>query len=78
MIAVDTSIAIAALPPWHDRHADAADTSRDRAAVPAHALIEAYATLNRMPEPLRISCHVAAEAIDATGARDSERGRMGR
>lgn len=64
MIAVDTSIAIAALSPWHDRHADAADTCRDGAAIPAHALLEAYATLTRMPGPLRISGHVAAEALD--------------
>ena len=70
MIAVDTSIAIAALSPWHDRHADAADTCRDGAAIPAHALLEAYATLTRMPEPLRISGQVAAEALDrAWGGR---------
>ena len=55
MIAVDTSIAIAALSPWHDRHADAADTCRDGAAIPTHAPLKAYATLTRMPEPLRIS-----------------------
>ena len=35
-----------------------------RAAIPAHALIEAYATLTRMPEPFRISGHAAAEALD--------------
>ena len=61
MIAVDTSIAIAALSPWHDRHADAADTCRGGAPIPAHALLEAYTTLIRMPEPLRISGQVAAE-----------------
>ena len=70
MIAVDTSVAIAALSPWHDRHADAADVCREDAALPAHALLECYSTLTRMPEPLRISGAVAAHSLErAWGTR---------
>lgn len=63
MIAVDTSVAIAALFPWHERHREAASACRGDAVIPAHALLEAYSTLTRMPEPLRISGSVAAEAL---------------
>lgn len=69
MIAVDTSVAIAALSPWHDRHRDAADACRDDAAIPVHALLEAYSTLTRMPEPLRIAGAVAAQALDRAWGR---------
>jgi len=64
VIAVDTSVAIAALSPWHERHREAATACRDDAVIPAHALLEAYSTLTRMPEPLRISGSVAAEALE--------------
>jgi hypothetical protein len=69
VIAVDTSVAIAALSPWHERRADAAATCKDGAKIPAHALFEAYATLTRMPEPLRISGHVAVAAPDRAWGR---------
>ena len=63
--------------PWHDRHADAADTCQDGAAIPAHALLEAYATLTLMPEPLRISGQVAAQAlVRAWGGRTTPRARL--
>ena len=64
MIAVDTSVAIAALSPWHERYHDAATVCRGEALIPAHAVLEAYSTLTRMPEPLRISGTVAAEALE--------------
>jgi predicted nucleic acid-binding protein len=70
VIAVDTSVVIAALSPWHERHGDAAQACHGDAAIPAHALLEAYSTLTRMPEPLRISGAVAAEALSrAWGGR---------
>ena len=68
MIAVDTSVAIAALSPWHDRHADAADACREGAAIPAHALLECFSTLTRMPEPLRISGAVGGSGLTDAAA----------
>lgn len=69
MIAVDTSVAIAALSPWHERHREASQACLGEAAIPAHALLEAYSTLTRMPEPLRISGAVAADALSRAWGR---------
>ncbi len=63
MIAVDSSLVIAALSPWHESHEIAAQYCRDDAYAPAHCLIESYSVLTRMPQPLRISGKVAAEAL---------------
>lgn len=64
MIAVDTSVVIAALSPWHESHQLAREASREPAGVPAHCLLEAYSTLTRLPEPLRIPGSTASEALN--------------
>jgi predicted nucleic acid-binding protein len=58
---LDTSCLIAAVCGWHERH-DAAAAEVDgrldrgeRMTVPAHALVEAYAVLTRLPAPHRLS-----------------------
>lgn len=63
MIAVDTSVVVAALSPWHESHGLAGDACRREALVPSHCLLEAYSTLTRLPEPLRISGATASEAL---------------
>ncbi len=63
MIAVDSSLVIAALSPWHESREIAAQYCRDDAYVPAHCLIESYSVLTRMPQPLQISGKVAAKAL---------------
>lgn len=63
MIAVDTSVVVAALSPWHESHDVAGDTCRQQAWVPAHCLLEAYSTLTRLPEPLRVSGAMASEVL---------------
>ncbi len=61
VIALDSSSMVAAVCSWHERHAVvAADIERrldagGRLAIPAHALIEAYAVLTRLPAPHRIA-----------------------
>ena len=61
MIAVDSSVIVAALLAWHDRHAAAAGAlsralgSKEGVVLPAHALIEGYAVMTRMPPPHRLS-----------------------
>lgn len=58
---LDTSCMIAAVCTWHEHHlAAAAEIERrlergDRMAVPAPALVEAYAVLTRLPAPHRLS-----------------------
>jgi predicted nucleic acid-binding protein len=59
--ALDTSCMVAAVCSWHERHraAVAAIERRldggDRLAVSAHALVEAYAVLTRLPAPHRLA-----------------------
>ena len=55
MIAVDTSVAVAAALPWHEAHTAA------RAAMPADAAlllgqvaVETYSVLTRLPPPQRV------------------------
>jgi predicted nucleic acid-binding protein len=53
MIAVDTSVVIAAFASWHESHTTAAALVADGPALPAPCALEAYAVLTRMPPPHR-------------------------
>jgi predicted nucleic acid-binding protein len=59
--ALDTSCMVAAICTWHERHAVAIGAIEqrldrgDRLAVAAHAIIEAYAVLTRLPAPHRLA-----------------------
>lgn len=59
--ALDTTCMIAAVCGWHEHHAAAARAIErrldrgERLAVPAPALVEAYAVLTRLPAPHRLS-----------------------
>ena len=53
MIAVDSSIAIAAYSTWHTAHHAADEALTADAGIPAHALLETYAGLTGFPAPYR-------------------------
>jgi predicted nucleic acid-binding protein len=59
--ALDTSCMVAAICTWHERHAVAVAAIEqrldrgDRLAVAAHAIVEAYAVLTRLPAPHRLA-----------------------
>lgn len=59
--AVDTSCMVAAVCTWHEHHAAAAASIERRLdrgeqlAVAAHALVETYAVLTRLPAPHRLA-----------------------
>lgn len=53
IIAVDTSIVVAAFASWHEGHASAAAVLAQRPRLPAHALVESYSVLTRLPAPHR-------------------------
>ena len=53
MIAVDTSVVIAAFASWHEGHRTAAAALARRPRVPAHVLVEAFSVLTRLPPPHR-------------------------
>ncbi len=61
MIALDSSIIVAALLSWHEKHEPAAHAvetllgSKTGAVIPAHALFESYAVTTRLPSPYRVS-----------------------
>lgn len=61
MIAVDTSVAVAAFGDWHRRNEAACAVLDEGAALPAHALIETYSVLTGFPPPHR----AAPELVDA-------------
>ncbi len=63
MIAVDTSVAVAAFAPWHEGHASAVAALARRPAIPAHAAAETYSVLTRMPPPHRAPRDIVAEYL---------------
>jgi toxin FitB len=48
VIAVDSSVAVAALVSWHEEHG-ASLRAAQGASIPAHAFIETYSVLTRLP-----------------------------
>lgn len=62
--ALDTSVVIAALSPWHEAHEQAVQAVSPETRIPAHVLTETFATLTRMPEPYRLSADVVADYLD--------------
>jgi predicted nucleic acid-binding protein len=59
--ALDTSCMVAAVCTWHEHHAAAAASIErrfargERLAIAAHALVETYAVLTRLPAPHRLA-----------------------
>lgn len=53
MIAVDTSVVVAAFASWHEKHASALRVIDRAPRVPAHVLVESYSVLTRLPQPHR-------------------------
>lgn len=61
---IDTSVAVPALLVDHEAHAVAAELVRSqRCGLVAHALLETYSVVTRLPEPLRIAPSTAAALL---------------
>ena len=58
MIAVDTSIAVAAFASWHEGHEAARGVMARRPRLIAHCALEAYSVLTRLPPPHRVAAGV--------------------
>jgi predicted nucleic acid-binding protein len=65
MIAVDTSVAVAAFASWHDSHDAARAALRDGAALVAHCALETYSVLTRLPTPHRAPRRLVHEFLAA-------------
>lgn len=66
MIALDSSVVIAGFGPWHEHHAVARGTLAAAPLLPAHAALESYSVLTRLPEPFRAEPGVVAEFLHRT------------
>ncbi len=53
MIAVDSSVVVAAFASWHEGNLSAAAILARKPRVPAHVLVETYSVLTRLPPPHR-------------------------
>jgi predicted nucleic acid-binding protein len=53
MKAVDSSVVIAAFATWHEHHAIARKAMASRPRLVAHAAVESYSVLTRLPPPHR-------------------------
>lgn len=66
MIALDTSVAVAAFAPWHEHHSLARELLAAAPRLIAHCAIEAYSVLTRLPEPFRADPSVVVEFLERT------------
>lgn len=64
MIAVDSSVAIAAFGEWHELNDAAAGIVDEGAAIPAHALLETYSVLTGFPPPHRAPAEIVDTWLD--------------
>jgi predicted nucleic acid-binding protein len=58
VIAVDTSVVVAAFASWHEAHASAAAVLTRTPRIPAHVVIETFSVLTRLPPPHRVPADV--------------------
>ena len=65
MKAVDSSVAIAAFASWHEFHAEARRILAEKPSIVAHAAIETYSVLTRLPEPQRVAPGLVVEFLAA-------------
>ena len=59
----DSSAIVAAFSPWHPQHRPALEALRGVTDLVAHAELEAYSVLTRLPAPFRAEPSIAAEYL---------------
>jgi PIN domain len=62
---VDSSVAVAAFGSWHELHGVAVGALERSPALAAHAGLEAYSVLTRLPEPFRAPAETVTEYLSA-------------
>jgi len=65
---VDSSVAIAAFGEWHELHRPAVEALAASPTIVAHAALEAYSVLTRLPEPFRAPASTVVEYLAANFA----------
>jgi predicted nucleic acid-binding protein len=64
-VTADSSVLVAAFSTWHAQHAEALSAAREVRSLIAHAELEAYSVLTRLPEPFRLSAADVASYLRA-------------
>lgn len=64
MIAVDSSVAVAAFGEWHRLNGPACEVLDEGVVLPAHALLETYAVLTGFPPPHRAPGELVVTWLD--------------
>jgi len=70
VIAVDTSVVVAGLCSWHDRHDVCRPILDEKPVIVGHVLVESFSVLTRLPAPYRVSAELAAELLAANFPRE--------
>lgn len=65
MIAVDSSVVIAACVSWHELHEAAGEVVQARPRLVGHCALEAYSVLTRLPAAMRVAPALAVGYLDA-------------
>jgi len=65
VIAVDTSVVVAGLASWHEAHTAARRALARQPRLPAHAALETYSVLTRLPPPHRFAPGLVGELLAA-------------
>jgi predicted nucleic acid-binding protein len=63
LIAADTTVLVAAFSAWHIGHGAANAALGSKTRIPAHALIESYSVLTRLPPPHRAAPDAVASFL---------------
>ena len=66
MIALDTSVVVAAFASWHEAHGQAAALLARRPRLPSHVLVETYSVLTRLPPPHRAPAPIVQGFLEAS------------
>jgi predicted nucleic acid-binding protein len=70
VVAVDSSVAIAAFATWHEMHEPAHELVRTQPSIPSHALLETYSVLTRLPAPFRAAADVVGAFLEQSFSSD--------
>ena len=63
MMAIDTSLVVAAFASWHEAHEAGLEALAKEPRIPSHVYLESYSVLTRLPPPHRASPEIVCEYL---------------
>ncbi len=64
-MSVDTSVVVAGLSPWHERHDTAREVLDKKPTVVGHVLVEVFSVLTRLPVPFRVPADLVSTLLSS-------------